>query len=136
MNKFSFRAKTMKKVILAIVVLAISIFAAVFLIPGFTINSSAYIEDYSVSEDGKEITIKVGVSSSVGQIRKITVSQQFGGKLYLDCYGAFGGINGSIGAKDTFTFPLLDDTAIIAFNRGGAYQEVLLKGEDGSWKRR
>ena len=68
-----------------------------YIAPGFSRNGNAYIAEYSVSEDGREMTIKVGVFSSIGYIRKVSVHQQHGGKLYLDFYSAFGGINGSVG---------------------------------------
>lgn len=72
----------------------------------------------------------------MGYIRDVRIHQQEGGKLYLDCYAAFGGLNGSIGARDTFTFALDDDTSIIAIYRNpGCYEEVLTKVEDGSWQR-
>jgi len=99
-------------------------------------NASVFVNDYFVSADGKEITINVGVSSSMGYIRDINVHQQHGGKLYLDCYSAFGGLNGSIGAKDIFTFELNDDTTIIAvYRNSNTYEEVLVKAEEGSGQR-
>lgn len=74
--------------------------------------------------------------SSVGHIRDVKVRQQQGGELQLDCYSAFGGPNGSIGAKESFTFELNDDTDSIAVNRDqNAYEEVLVRSEDGSWQR-
>ena len=103
---------------------------------GFIKNPSVYIEDFTVSEDGKTVTIKTFVSSSVGFIRKVSVHQQFGGKLYLDCYSAFGGINGSIGAKDLFTIALNDDTSIIAIYRNAnCYETILVKNEEGHWEK-
>ena len=66
---------------------------------GFLRNGSVYMDGYSVSGDGREITLDIGVAASRGYIRKAAVSQQYGGKLYIDCYSAFGGINGRIGAK-------------------------------------
>lgn len=72
----------------------------------------------------------------MGYIRDVNVHQQQGGRLYLDCYSAFGGLNGSIGAKDTFSFELNDDTTIIAvYRKSNVYEEVLVKAEDGSWQR-
>ena len=57
-----------------------------------------------------------------------------GGKLYLDCYSAFGGINGSWGAKNEYTIQLDDDTEMIAIYRSpNCYDPVLKKGEDGVW---
>lgn len=102
---------------------------------GFTKNKSVYIADYSVSADGKEMTINAGVFSSIGYIRDVKVHQQKGGKLCLDFYSAFGGPNGKIGAKDSFTFEINDETTIIAvYGLSNSYEEVLVKDEDGTWK--
>ena len=99
-------------------------------------NGSVYVKEYSVSGDGREITLDIDTAASVGYIRKMAVSQQMGGKLYIDCYAAFGGINGRIGAKNSFTLPLDEDTTMIGIYRNkNAYQEVLHKDEDGIWRR-
>ena len=104
--------------------------------PGLMKNTTAYVTDYTVSADGREITIRFGVLSSTGYIRNVTVHQQQEGKLNLDCYLAFGGLNGRIGAKDTFSFQIDEDTSIIAICRNEkTYGEVLVKAEDGSWHR-
>lgn len=103
---------------------------------GLIKNTSVFIEDYTVAEDGSSITLQVGVSSSMGYIRKVAIHQQEDGKLYLDCYAAFGGPNGRIGAKNTYTLPLKEDTSIIALYRGSnCYETVLQKGPDGSFVR-
>lgn len=91
---------------------------------------------YSVAENGQKITLKIAVTSSVGYIRNISVHRQEGGRLELDCYSAFGGLNGSIGAKDTFTFQLKEDTSSIALYRNADfYENVLIKDEGGVWRR-
>lgn len=125
----------MKKVIIIIAAVAVVI-AGVFIIgSGFKKESSAYISSFSVSEDGTEMTINVAVGNSVGFIRDVKVHQQEGGKLYLDCYAAFGGFNGSIGAKSEYTISLAPETEIIALYRNdNAYQEVLKKDADGTWQ--
>lgn len=126
----------MKKKAALIIGAILVLFLVYFVGSGFLKNTSAFIEDYTVSADGKTITVNVGASSSIGYIRTVSAHQQEGGKLYLDCYSAFGGLNGSIGAKDTFTFPLNEDTSIIAICRNAnCYEEVLIKGEDNSWQR-
>ena len=92
--------------------------------------------DNSVSSDGKEITMQIGVSNSMGYIRKVAVNQQDGGVLYLDCYSAFGGLNGSIGAIDKYTIQLEEDTNVIALYRGAnTYEIILEKDIEGNWKR-
>lgn len=126
----------MKKKVFVVIAAVLALVIIYFVGSGFVENTSAIINDYSVSADGNEITLNIGVASSMGYIRDVKVHQQYGGKLYLDCYSAFGGLNGSIGAKESFTFELNDDTAIIAIYRNqNAYEAVLVKAEDGSWQR-
>ncbi|MBE6914897.1 MAG: hypothetical protein E7472_08230 [Ruminococcaceae bacterium] len=80
------------------------------------------------------MTITIGVSSSIGYVRNIAAHQQQGGKLYLDCYSAFGGINGSLGAKNEYTVQLREDTETIAVYRSdNCYDTVLEKDENGKW---
>lgn len=122
-------------------VIMIGMIAAVFLIyffgPGFMKNAAVYIEDYTVNADGSEITIHTGMASSMGYIRKASISQQEGGHLYVDFYGAFGGMNGSIGAKNVYTLPLKEETDIIGIYRNpNCYEQVLVKDDDGVWKKR
>ena len=125
----------MKKKVFVAIATVLALVVIYFVGSGFMKNTSAIINDYRVSADGKEITLNIGVASSMGYIRDVKVHQQYGGKLYLDCYSAFGGLNGSIGAKESFTFELNDDTTILAIYRNSnAYEEVLVKAEDGSWQ--
>ena len=103
---------------------------------GFTKAGSAFIQDYAVSDDGTSMTITVGISGSVGYIRKVSVRQQEGGKLHLDCISAFGGINGSIGAKSEFVIPLDENTNTIGLYRNGnTYEVVLERDASGEWNR-
>lgn len=91
-----------KKMVIGIIV-AVVLCGGYFIGSGFLRNGSVYMDGYSVSGDGREITLDIGVAASRGYIRKMEISQQMGGKLYIDCYAAFGGINGRIGAKSSFT---------------------------------
>ena len=126
--------KKYKKV--AVITLAIVVALAAFYViaPGFTKQGNVYIADYSVSEDSTEMNINVGVSTSIGYVRKIAEHQQHGGKLYLDCYSAFGGINGSWGAKNEYNIQIDEDTTMIALYRSAdCYETVLEKDENGEW---
>ena len=126
----------MKKVMIISAIVIIAIIGTYFIGSGFLKESEAYISDYTVSADGSEITIDVGVASSIGYVRKVSVHQQEGGKLYLDCYSAFGGINGSWGAKSTYTISLDENTTTIALYRNNnCYEVVLEKDSDGVWQR-
>ena len=103
---------------------------------GFMKSPSAFISDYAVSADGGEMTLRISVASSAGYVRKVAVHQNIGGKLYLDCYAAFGGVNGSLGARSGYTVPLSEDTEMIALYRGpDCYEEVLRKDAGGVWQR-
>ena len=125
--------KPARIVIIALAVI-VALTAAYLVAPGFAKMGNVYIADFRVSEDGSEMTITVGVSTSIGYVRRVSVHQQFGGKLYLDCYSAFGGINGSWGAKNEYTIQLDDDTEMIAIYRSpDCYDPVLKKGDDGVW---
>ena len=126
----------MKKKTLCIIAVVLLLAAAYFIGTGFIKNASAYVEDFSVSEDGTAITLRMGIGSSMGFIRDLSIHQQHGGKLYLDPLSAFGGLNGSIGAKDTFTIPLETETSSIAIYRNvNCYEVILEKGDDGIWRR-
>lgn len=123
-----------KAFIAAVAVLAALL--AYFAVPGFLKNTTAYIGEYTVSADGSEITLTIGTASSAGYIRAVAARREEGGKLWLDCYGAFGGVNGRICAKEKFTLPLGEDTTVIGICRGaGCYEEVLNKDADGVWQR-
>lgn len=107
-----------------------------YIAPGFLKNGSVYISEYTVSEENEAITLKIGVAASMGYIRNISVHQQQDGKLYLDCYSAFGGANGSIGAKSEYVIPLEADTKMIALYRSpDCYEPVLEKDAYGQWQR-
>ena len=127
----------MKKKSILIGIAAVSVLAVLYFVgSGFRKNPSAFLQDYRVSADGKEISLRIGAASSMGYIRKVKAHPQPDGKLYLDCYSAFGGLNGHVGAKESFSVELNEDTAVIAVCRNAnAYEEILIKAEDGSWQR-
>ena len=128
--------KKLSRTILIALAVIVVLSAAYLVAPGFAKMGNVYITDFRVSEDGSEMTITVGVSTSIGYVRKVSVHQQHGGKLYLDCYSAFGGINGSWGAKNEYTIQLDEDTEMIALYRSpNCYDPVLEKGANGEWQR-
>lgn len=126
----------MKKAV-AVILAAVIVLAGVYFVgSGFLKATDVFIEDFAVSEDGAIMTLTLGVAGSAGSVRKAAIHQQQGGKMYLDCYYAFGGFNGSIGAKKEYEVPLDADTEIIAlFRNENCYEEALKKDEDGNWQR-
>lgn len=124
----------MKQKLCILITVLIVLFAAYFIGTGFMKCTSVCIGEYSVSPDGREMTVRVFTASSAGSVRKITVRQK-NGETYLDCYAAFGGFNGSIGAKTQYTFPLPENAQSILLCRDGGYETVLRKGGTGNWER-
>ena len=91
------------------------------------------IEDFSVSADGSEMTLKAGIAGSAGYLRKVKVRYDDEHKIVLvDFYSTFG-INNPVGAEDTLVIPLKPDSENILFNRGNDYYAALAKDADGRW---
>ena len=63
----------MKKVMIISAVVIVALIGTYLIGTGFLKESEAYISDYTVSADGSEITIDVGVASSIGYVRKVSV---------------------------------------------------------------
>ena len=117
-------------------ILIAALFVGYFVAPGTFKNGAAEVRDFAVSDDGAAITLELAAADGMGGIRKAEAAQQQGGKLYVDCYRAFGGFHGTIGAQDRFTLPLAADTESIALYRNeSAYQTVLEKDAAGNWQR-
>lgn len=126
-----------KNFIIKIIVIIAVIIVIFFVGTGFIKRTDVFLADFYVSEDGKEITLKTGISSSMGYVRGF--KDEGGGvkphKLIF--YSAFGGLNGSIGAEDTFTLEVAPDDTEIYFNRlKKGYELILVKNEStGQWER-
>jgi len=125
----------MKKTVIIIVAVIVVLLLALAYLFGFGLfpRYDVHIVDYYVSSDGTALTFDVGVNSPAGYVRKIAWEQS-GGKLYLDFYPAFGGVNGNWGAKSLFTVPLYEDTNTVSICRGeNVYLEILRKDANGNW---
>lgn len=98
-----------RKRIIAIVIIALFIIAAFLVSTGFSERTDVYLGDFSISEDGKELTFTAGVPSSMGYIRGY--KDEGGGVKphYLKFYSTFGGLNSSLGAKSEFVLELDED---------------------------
>lgn len=111
-------------VIVSIIVIAV-IGVGLFLASGGA-RTDVYLKDYEVSADGKTITLKVGVSSSAGYVRKM---KRTSGSMnyYFTFYSTFG-INSKLGAKDTYTIDIDNNVDEIYFYTGDkGYKLVLAK---------
>ena len=126
--------KTIAAVVLAVILLMVLIFC---IGTGFMKRTDVVLLDYSVSEDGTQLTLRTGIVSSMGYTRGFTDE---GGGIkphYLVFYSTFGGLNSSFGAKNEFVLELGADDTEIYFNRpGGGYELVLQRDPDtGEWIR-
>lgn len=127
-----------KKLILISVIAVIAILTASFFVgTGFIERTDVILTDYSVSEDGTQITLNASVSSSMGYIRGF---KNNGGGVkphYLTFYSTFGGLNSKLGAKNEFVLEVNEGDSEIYFNRaGGGYELVLQKNtETGEWEK-
>ena len=127
----------MKKIITIIFLIAVTLTAVYLVGTGFMQRCDVALGEYSVSEDGSELTFNAGVMTSIGYIRGY--KDEGGGVKphYLKFYSAFGGINSSWGAKSEFVLPLDEEDTEIYFARpDGGYRLVLQKNEEtGLWER-
>ena len=116
----------MKKKLIIVSIIVIAIFGVGLILATGKARTDVYLKDYEVSADGKTMTLKVGVSSSAGYVRKIKkTSGSTNG--YYTFYSTYG-INSKIGAKDTFEINLNEDTDEIYFYTGDkGYKLVLAK---------
>ena len=121
------RDRMKKKKFLTIAVIVV-LMLLMFICTGFRKRTDVVLFDYSVSEDGSEISLEIQVSSSMGYIRGF---KDKGGGVkphYLTFYSTFGGLNSSFGSINEIELELSRDNTEIYFNRpGGGYELVLMK---------
>ena len=121
------RDRMKKKIFLTIAVIVV-LMLLMFICAGFRKRTDVVLFDYSVSEDGSEISLEIQVSSSMGYIRGF---KDKGGGVkphYLTFYSTFGGLNSSFGSINEIELELSRDNTEIYFNRpGGGYELVLMK---------
>lgn len=122
----------MKKKIF-IVILVITVLLIGFLLITGKSRTDVYLKKFEISSDGKIMTLKVGITSSAGYVRKIKrTSGSTNG--YYTFYSTFG-INSKLGSKDTFEIDLNEDMDEIYFYTGDkGYKLVLTKHKvTGEW---
>ena len=125
----------MKKKYKIILICLVTVCSIYFIGSGFLVRSDVGLLDYVVSPSEDEITIRVGVISSVGYTRRIKNISNDPEKIKLKCYSAFGGINGAIGEKNRFDIPLSPECEEIYLYTLGKYMLVLQKNlETGEWQ--
>jgi len=120
-----------KKILIISIVVVAVIIVGLFVMSGGS-RMDVFLKDFELSQDGKTMTLKVGVSSSAGYVRKM---KRTSGSMnyYFTFYSTFG-INSRLGAKDTFTIDIDNNVDEIYFYTGGkGYKKVLELNDDGEW---
>lgn len=103
---------------------------------GFIERFDVMLVDYSVSEDGTELTLQTAVASSMGYTRDFQDLQKDHAH-HLTFYSTYGGLNSSFGAKNEFTLALDEADAAVYFARANGDYELILQrdAESGAWVR-
>ena len=120
-----------KKILIISIVVVAVIIVGLFVMFGGS-RTDVFLKDFELSQDGKTMTLKVGVSSSAGYVRKM---KRTSGSMnyYFTFYSTFG-INSRHGAKDTFTIDIDNNVDEIYFYTGSkGYKKVLELNDDGEW---
>ncbi len=127
----------MKKIFVIALLIIVVLPVIYFVGTGFMERMDVILHDYSVSEDGTELTFNADIMSSMGFIRGYKDNGGGAKPHYLTFYSTFGGLNSSFGAKREFVLPLdKDDTEIYFKRASGGYELVLKKNkETGVWER-
>ncbi|MFR6065838.1 MAG: hypothetical protein ACLUH5_07335 [Eubacterium sp.] len=129
--------KNKKLILISVIAVIVILTASFFVGTGFIERTDVILTDYSVSEDGTQITLNASVSSSMGYIRGFKNNGGGVKSHYLTFYSTFGGLNSKLGAKNEFVLEVNEDDSEIYFNRaGGGYELVLQKNtETGEWEK-
>ena len=106
---------------------------------GFDTRGDVILDSFREAEDGGAVTVEIAVASPMGYVRSAYEKQTDEG-LFVKFYSAFGGYNGTLGARDSFELTTPDDCCAIYFYRdgssGGEYDLVLRRANAASdWER-
>ena len=124
--------RTVKWISLPVIILvAIMVFHLV--VTGFTRRSDVFMLDYSVTEHTGVVTMQVGVMSSVGYVRSMENVSDDPTAAQIEFYSAFGGINGSWGARNVYTIQPGEQCKEIYFRTYDGWRLVLEKDSSGEW---
>lgn len=103
---------------------------------GFFKMTDVMIMEHQLSPDGQHLQIKTAVASSMGYTRSVKAKNNGDGTLELTFYRAFGGPNGSIGARNSFDIELDGDIDTIAVLESNGTRDILQKNPlTGEWMR-
>ena len=125
----------LKKAVCVLLGILLVLGAVWFFLPGCLTRSDVYLADFAVPAHGEDMTVTVGVASSMGYVRACKNVSDAPAVITLRFYGAFGGLNGKVGAKNQYVLTLDEACQSIRFETAQGYQEVLVKDGSGQWVR-
>lgn len=126
----------MKKPLTIIAIIILLILGAYYIGLGFLPRTDVVVADFEVSEQEDEMTIYTYILSSAGYSRTVKNVSDDPEKMKLKFYSAFGGVNGSIGAKSEFDLPLSPECKEIYVLLYDDYRLTLAKNPTtGEWER-
>lgn len=126
----------MKKPLTIIAVIILLILGVYYIGLGFLPRTDVVVADFEVSEQEDEMTIYTYILSSAGYSRTVKNVSDDPEKMMLKFYSAFGGVNGSIGAKSEFDLPLSPECKEIYVLLYDDYRLTLAKNPTtGEWER-
>lgn len=125
----------MKKKLSIIIVILLLLYGGYYFGLGLIPATDVGISDFKVSEKQDQITVYTSVLSSVGYTRAVKDVSDDPEKMKLQFYPAFGGINGSIGAKYEFDLPLSPECKEIYVLLYDDYKLLIAKNPTtGEWE--
>ncbi len=126
----------MKKPLTIIAIIILLILGAYYIGLGFLPRTDVVVADFKISKQEDEITIYTYILSSAGYSRNVKNVSDDPEKMMLKFYSAFGGVNGSIGAKSEFDLPLAPECKEIYVLLYDDYRLTLAKNPTtGEWER-
>lgn len=126
----------MKKKLSIIVVILLLLCGGYYFGVGFLPATNVVVTDFEVSEQQDSMTIQTSIATSAGYTRSVKNVSDNPEKMMLKFYSAFGGINGSIGAKSEFDLPLSPECKEIYVLLYDDYRLTLAKNPTtGEWER-
>ena len=125
----------MKKKLSIIIVVLLLLGCAYYFGVGFLPATNVVVTDFQVSEQQDSMIIQTSIATSAGYTRSVKNVSDDPEKMMLKFYSAFGGVNGSIGAKSEFDLPLSPECKEIYVLLYDDYKLLIAKNPaTGEWE--
>ena len=118
-----------KKKFIIVFLVILTIFIILYFNNGFKKRTDVILMDYSVLDNGSVIKLDIGISASIGYVRRLE-SKQKENSIYITFYSTFGFFNNKMGSKGEYEIKINKEIDKIYFYKGdGKYNLVLQKNE-------